>query len=66
MLPLKIAAISENIALSGILLSTFGIAAVFLSITYRSAFDKIRRETMMLYGMGSVSIALFILSFSIA
>lgn len=64
MLPLKIAAISENIALSGILLSTFGIAAIlFFLLPTNRLFDKLRRETMMLYGMGSVSFALFLLSF---
>lgn len=62
MLPLKIEAAAHSVALSGILLSTFGIVAilVFLLPTNK-LFDQIRREKLIITGMVFVTGALAIL-----
>ncbi|WP_342707802.1 MFS transporter [Anaerobacillus alkalilacustris] len=62
MLPLKIETTPYSIAVSGMLLSTFGITAIliFLLPTNR-LFDQVKRENMVLIGMGFVTFALLML-----
>ncbi|WP_338324547.1 MFS transporter [Anaerobacillus alkaliphilus] len=63
MLPLKIEAADQSVALSGILLSTFGIVAILVFVLpTNQVFDRVRRERLMIIGMLFISIALIILS----